>query len=164
MRCKNGLVVWEGPSRFTGDPIVVYLQFPGSGNQKIGLMAQAWILRADMKPHEAVSRKLDKAICGECPRTGGRGCYVTTHRLVKMWDSLPFCQRVSPEIAAKRIAGMKLRIGAYGDPGAVPSSVWKALTRFTLGHTSYTHSPGNLKALQGQSMASAESPEHAKKL
>lgn len=164
MRCENGLVVWEGPSRFDGkSPVVVYLQLD-SDNKKIGRMAQAWILRADMPPHEAVRRKLDRAICGECPRTGGRGCYVVTNRLVKLWNTIPFCERVEPEVAARRIAGMRLRIGAYGDPAAVPASVWKALTRFTLGHTSYTHSPGKSPTLRGMSMASAESPEHAREL
>lgn len=49
----NGLVLWEGPSRFTGVPIVAIVTGLGywkSGNTKTGPMAQVWILRQDRPP------------------------------------------------------------------------------------------------------------------
>lgn len=157
----SGMVVWEGRSRFDGSPIVVVLT-DRTDNKKTGPMIQSWILRSDMPPTEAVRSGADVAICGSCPRSGGSGCYVTTHTApLAVFRSLPRYERVTPEVAAKRIAGWTLRIGAYGDPAAVPASVWWALVRHTRGQTGYTHSPHMAPALRGMIMASVDSPLEA---
>lgn len=156
------ILVWEGPSRLDGSPIRLLLTF-GSTNPKTGDMVQSWIVRADMSPVEAVKRKLDGAICGECPRRHGRGCYVTVWRApLQAWRSVK--ETWTLEKAAARLRGRRLRIGAYGDPAAVPLSVWATLTRHTAGHSGYTHSPDRAPGLKALCMASVENELEATRL
>lgn len=35
--------------------------------------------------------------------------------------------------------GLKIRLGSYGDPAAVPFEVWQTVLDVTAGHTGYTH-------------------------
>jgi hypothetical protein len=44
----------------------------------------------------------------------------------------------SPEAASHLLKGKKVRIGAYGDPGAVPLEVWEQLLKYCTS-TGYTH-------------------------
>lgn len=176
-RCKDGVVVWEGLTPFhplTGELLpqgkrktraIVYLKWPDAGNKKIGYMAQTWIFLADVLPSQGIKLKLDRGICGKCIRAGGNKCYVEVGKLDKMWESLPFCRRMTPEAAGRilRELGAPLRIGAYGDPAAVPAGVWKDLTRY-IGYSGYTHTPENLPELRGKIMASADSVEDARRL
>ena len=65
----NGVVLYRGPSRLDGAPIVVVatgLQRP-SENEKTGPMVQTWILRSDEHPVSAVHSGADASICGDCP-------------------------------------------------------------------------------------------------
>jgi hypothetical protein len=41
--------------------------------------------------------------------------------------------------AAFAVAGLKVRLGAYGDPASVPVSVWRSLVGRSAGWTGYTH-------------------------
>src|SRR5512145_2281288 len=70
LRKPIGLVLYEGPSRITGEPIVVILTglVRPSKNQKTGPMLQCWILRRDMNPIKAGERGKATltAICGVC--------------------------------------------------------------------------------------------------
>lgn len=65
----QGLELWRGPSRLTGDPVVCLvtgLQAPSS-NAKTGPMLQTWILAQDEAPHVAQASGADEAVCGDCP-------------------------------------------------------------------------------------------------
>lgn len=156
---NTGAVVYEGPSRFDGRSVVVVLTWQTS-NVKTGPMVQAWILRTDVAPAEAVRAGEDGAICGDCPRRSGHGCYVNTanapNAVYRKFRRGEY-ERLDPRVAARRLTGQRLRIGAYGDPAAVPASLWWALTAHTAGHTGYTHSPAMAPALRELVMASAES-------
>ena len=44
-----------------------------------------------------------------------------------------------PKQVAKRLAGHFVRLGAYGDPAAVPTKVWRNVTSASAGFTGYTH-------------------------
>ena len=52
----NGAVIYNGPSRINGDPIIAVLVFK-STNDKTGNMAQVHIIREDKHPIEALKDK-----------------------------------------------------------------------------------------------------------
>lgn len=141
----RGVVVYQGPSRLDGAPIVLVVTL-ASHNEKTGPMAQAWVLRADMDPQCAIATGQDRSICGDCVhRSGGaleRSCYVVTWfgplNTWKAWQRGRY-SAVSPQDAAELIAGAEVRITAYGDPAAVPFRVWSALLAGCAGWTGYTH-------------------------
>ena len=55
-----------------------------------------------------------------------------------------------------------VRLGTYGDPAAVPSSVFDALLSDSLGHTGYSHQSGTkVKINYNQVMVSADSRKSA---
>jgi hypothetical protein len=107
---------------------------------------QAWILREDVSPTAAVKTGVDAAICGDCRHRGdGRGnrrsCYVEYFRAPhNLWRSLPATgAEISPVDLAETLAGKHLRLGAYGDPAAIPLHVWRVLLTRVSGWTAYTH-------------------------
>lgn len=141
----RGVIVYEGPSRLTGDPIIAVLTLD-SQNSKTGNMVQAWVLRSDVSPHEAIKDGRDRAICGDCVhRSGtniGRTCYVLTYFGPNtVFKSLRkgYYARVTPEVAAREIAGRAVRLAAYGDPAAVPFAVWRAVLVHAGRLAAYTH-------------------------
>jgi hypothetical protein len=61
------------------------------------------------------------------------------------------------DTAADRIAGRMVRLGAYGDPAAVPYAVWQALLARVAGHTGYTHQWRAFPEFSAWIMASCDS-------
>lgn len=134
---KPSIVLYRGPSMLDGSPIVV-LASVGSSNVKTGPMVQTWILRADMHPSEASKRKADSAVCGSCPRRHSLGgdCYVQiVHAPRATWESWDKQGRPGENWSDERaILALQadalthgLRLGSYGDPMAVPHTVWQDL-------------------------------------
>lgn len=147
----NGAILHKGPSAI--DPsvdvvvIVTGLARP-SANPKTADLLQTWILVDSPRTPLNVARALDDyAICGDCPHrynpeTGKRSCYVTLHqgpRSVHAAYQRGAYPEVSPAWLANRARGVYWRLGAYGDPAAVPVEVWQTLTHTAKGHTGYTH-------------------------
>jgi hypothetical protein len=56
---------------------------------------------------------------------------------------------------------MTIRLGAYGDPGAVPIKIWQQLLLHAKGWTGYTHQALISLELKGICMASADSEYEA---
>jgi hypothetical protein len=145
---EPGAVFYRGPSLLTGDPIigVVTGLEGGSHNAKTGPMVQAWILRSDIAPTDAVREGLDDAICGNCALRGiggrDRKCYVTTwlgpYKVWKRFVAGDYLEASWLDLHAL-LEGRHLRLGAYGDPAAVPFEVWRALLIKTAGWVGYTH-------------------------
>ena len=54
-----------------------------------------------------------------------------------------------------------VRLGTYGDPAAVPASIWSDLVAYSDGHTGYTHQWRTSPGLRGLCMASVDSEEEA---
>lgn len=142
----NGAVIYEGPSLLNGDPIVAVLTglLLPSGNEKTGPMLQAWVIRSDMPVTEAVRSGADAAICGDCRhRSGsnvGRSCYVVWwFGPNNVYRALPKYARRSVADLALRLRTQAVRMTAYGDPAAVPSSIWLELASYARMWTGYTH-------------------------
>lgn len=141
----QNLVLYDGPSMLNGERILV-IATAQNGNRKIGNMLQLWIVPA-ISPIAAVKSGADASVCGDCKMRGDgqgkqRSCYVEWWRAVEnIWQNWnkgkakPF----SPALFAACYPDLQLRIGAYGDPVAVPSDVWDTLRSTAEGWTAYTH-------------------------
>ena len=144
-----GCVFYAGPSLLTGDPIVGIVTGldKGSSNVKTGAIAQSWILRSDMPPMDAKRANVDDAVCGDCKLRGrnGRdsGCYVPAwvapHQVYKSFIAGVYPTVSWTELQAV-LEGRIVRLGAYGDPAAIPFDVRQVLLATTAGHVAYTHS------------------------
>jgi len=136
----KGYILYEGPSRIDGEPIVAIATF-GSKNSKTGDMIQTFIIRSDIRPTDAIKSLDDKSICGDCPqRFGlGGGCYVRTFfgpdSIYKAYKAGKYSRVWNSDV----FNGESIRIGSYGDPTAVPVEVWRTVLRNSKKHTGYTH-------------------------
>lgn len=140
----NGAVIYQGPSRLDGQPIVAVVTGlrDRSDNPKTGDMLQTYVLRADVPPLDAVESGADASVCGDCVHrkvNGAGSCYVNVGQgpravyAAYSEDSYPTLDPVG--LGAGRI----VRLGTYGDPVAVPIEVWDGLLTGSLGHSGYTH-------------------------
>lgn len=159
----SGFVFYDGPSLIDGAPIVA-IAVLASDNGKTGDMVQTYILRADVDPVSALRTGEDRSICGDCvhrPANDG-ACYVNVAQSVQSvywaWFRGSY-ELVAPIVGARTIEGRKLRMGAYGDPAAVPAQFWKQLAKYTAGHSGYTHQWRHpiARGLRTLVMASADS-------
>lgn len=147
---KKPIVIYSGPSMLDGAPIVV-LASTGSKNIKTGTLVQTFIMRADMSPSKASAKSLDVTVCGNCVRRHSLGgdCYVLIPFAPRSvwqawknagspgtnWTEENQILRLQSDALASG-----LRLGSYGDPAAVPFTVWRdlidALTpRVVVGYT-----------------------------
>jgi hypothetical protein len=161
----RGFVFYDGPSALDGAPIIGVAVLR-SANTKTGDMVQTFILRADMAPLAAIDSGADASICGDCVHRGDdtrvRTCYVDVAKSVQSvysaWirGAYPL---MSPAQGARMLAGRAVRLGAYGDPAAIPARHWRALLRYAAGRTGYTHQwrQAHAQGLRGLVMASADS-------
>lgn len=151
---KRGYVIFKGPSKLDGRPIVVIATMK-SANKKTGPMVQTWVIRSRISPVRMISLGLDYTICGTCIHSANvakqktrnpweRDCYVNVaqapqavYRTFKA-GKYPDISKDPAAIAALGI-GREIRLGAYGDPAAVPVDVWRSLVSKANGHTGYTH-------------------------
>ena len=179
----NG-IIYRGPSLIDGTDIVV-VAVAKSGNSKTGNMVQTFILRADMDPRAANQTGADFSICGNCPHRGvstgsasvvtdgtsiplakQRTCYVNLGQGVlgvyRKFERGGY-KHLSDSEVQHLSAGRMVRLGTYGDPAAVPASVWERLVASAKGWTGYSHQHG----MEGASvrpdltMTSADSLEQA---
>lgn len=168
----RGIVIHRGPSLIDGGPIVAIATFR-SDNVKTGDVPQVWILREEVDPVAATRSGADRSICGDCPLRGetldgrnvGRSCYVVVHQApTSVW--LAYRRGVYREVGRAQLArlfrGAFLRIGAYGDPAAVPAEVWRVMVSRARGWTAYTHQWREGFALQWLAMASCETDADAR--
>jgi hypothetical protein len=160
-----GYIIYEGPSELDGKPIVVIF-VEESKNKKTGNIAQTYILRSDIPPIEAAKTGEDRSICGDCMHrpVNNNSCYVTLHhgpRAVYAAYRRGSYNQKRPSDAG---AGYIVRLGAYGDPAAVPPRIWSQLLISSAGYTGYSHQAHQDDRLQGLCQASADTEEQAKEL
>lgn len=173
---KNS-IIYSGPSLIDGSPIVC-IAIVSSGNTKTGNMVQTHILRADINPLEASKTGLDYAICGNCKHRGKptedatkkqaieRSCYVNLGQgpnvVFKAFKRGVYPIVTDSETIKTLGHGRMVRLGTYGDPSAIPSSVWDALLADSIGHTGYSHQHDiNKPEIYTRAMYSADSPSDA---
>lgn len=137
IRRAVGWVIYNGPSMIENTPIVAIVT-PSSENTKTGPMAQAWILCRDVDPGAALKRAADYAICGTCVHRGpDRSCYVNVGWApASVWASF---SRGNYVWGWPPLDLPPIRLGAYGDPAAVPIEVWLRLLDRRPAWTGYTH-------------------------
>lgn len=160
----NGAILWSGQSLIDGSPVVVIVTGLSrqTKNEKIGAMVPVYILHRTVNPVEALKTGADRAICGDCPHRAG-SCYVRVEQApLAVWRAYQrgayprWCDRKH----SHRITGRPIRLGAYGDPAAVPTIVWARLLRHTDNWTGYTHQWRDChQSLARYLMASCETPE-----
>lgn len=168
----NAAIVWRGLSRFDhATPIVVLLTGlrQASRNRKTGPAVQAYVLVEGVLPVDAAWSGVDAAICGDCPRrqteSEAISCYVSMYRgMSRLGHKL--VRGGYPELRIDEIsrflAGRLLRVGAYGDPAAVPVEVWMSLIGRAQGWTAYTHQWRRAPELKPIAMASVDSIAEAR--
>jgi hypothetical protein len=166
---QAGVECWRGPSLLTGDQIAVVLTgiYTPSRNAKTGPMVQAYIVPTTVHAGRAVGTPAERAVCGDCPLRGSkktRLCYVTwgvwvVGRHMEAGNFRP----VELSAAADMLEGRLLRLGAYGDPAAVPTDVWTTLLAKASNWTGYTHQWQTCDpALKRLIMASCETEDGAR--
>lgn len=166
---NDTFIIYEGPSLYDGEPIVVLVQ-TGSKNRKTGDMVQTYILRSDIDPITASRTGKDSAICGTCPHMGkahdgdtgqakDRTCYVLlAHGPLVKYKAYKAgrYERVTGHKAIRALGlGRMVRLGTYGDPACVPNYIWESLISAAQGHTAYTH--GTINPMPESIMTSADS-------
>lgn len=156
----HGATIYDGPSAIDGKPILGIVTFK-SRNPKTGPMAQLWILPRGIHPAAAMRSGKDRSVCGDCPIKSV--CYVNPmgpSTVWRRWRERKY-SRVRPAGFDRILRGRALRLGAYGDPAALPFDVVKALTvAASGGWTGYTHQWENADPrFAGLIMASADNPK-----
>jgi hypothetical protein len=160
------VVLYRGPSTLTGAPIVA-LATLDSSNRKTGPMIQTWIL-PEQGPLDAHKAGADDSVCGDCPRRRSQGgdCYVrldaAPHSAWKAWvrDGKPDANWDHHVVRLQQEArDHGLRLGAYGDPAAVPLHVWQGVISALMPSTvtGYTHQWRAFPEFRGLVMASCDS-------
>lgn len=129
----------------------------GSSNRKTGPMDQIWILPSEVSPLDSLSDGSDEGVCGSC-RFRGSLCYVVVGRapqaVWRAWRRGLY----RPCAASQAGRGRRIRVGAWGDPGAVPASLWRSLLSECAGWTGYTHAWRDRPELRAWLMASVDTP------
>lgn len=157
-RNLNGIILWQGASALTGEPIVVVatgLDAP-SHNSKTGAMWQVWVLPADGEVGPVAS------VCGDCPHADARSCYVEWARAPRSVREAYLAGsygRWNGDVAM--FTGQAVRFGAAGDPAAAPAVPWARIADAAADHTGYTHQWRRAPALRAVLMASCDDPQDA---
>jgi len=137
------ILLWQGKSLLDGERIIAIATGidSKSENRKTGKMIQVWILKADMHPMLARRLGEDFSVCGNCMHRENSTCYVNLcHGPINVFNA--FIDRNYKEYEPSDIElfrGRNIRIGAYGDPAAVPFEVWENITSVANKFTGYTH-------------------------
>ena len=161
-----GIIVYDGPSKIDGKPIICIVNgFDKSSNTKTGNMLQSWIIRKDIHPQDAIRTKEDYSICKDCFKRRTKSCYVVSYapssvyRAFKRGSYLKF----KPDML-KYFVGRKLRIGSYGDPSAIDTSIWSLLCSVVKGYCGYSSNWGHCdQTLKYYCMASVNTEEEQNK-
>lgn len=142
----NGTILYNGPSNFNDEPIVVIATGlkSGSENSKTGKMVQVYILSDDdEKPSDALFKSgKSSSVCGDCKHDQWGTCYVNigqggnaVYGAYKRGKYPVY----DPEKHGEVFKDKLVRFGTYGDPAMVPMKVWQPILDQCVGHTAYTH-------------------------
>ena len=167
---SRGYIMWEGASVLDGAPIAIIATMSTS-NKKTGDMVQTWIIRTDINPVEASKVGADASVCGNCVhRHYSKGaCYVNIGQAPNAVYK-GYTKGIYPAFNLERhghhFTARKIRLGAYGDPAAVPFEAVASIALLGIGHTGYTHQASHKNfdpRFMSLCMVSADTPKQALK-
>ena len=166
LRMKSSVVLYKGISQLDKTtPIMVVLSgyTKDSTNTKTGPLAQLYILSVDTVPMEAY-KTASKAVCGTCKYNGNNGCYVRWSHLKSLWNSARKQNAIDHKLTRELLKGLRVRVGAAGDPLAVPADFWKDILSSCESYTGYTHQWREpfAKQYKGMFMASVDNERENK--
>lgn len=158
------MVIYEGPSMIDGEQIVAIatgIESP-SRNRKTGPVVQVWIMRQDISPVDAVKTGEDVSVCGNCIHRHFKdgACYVIPgHAPQATWNAYRAGRyaRATPGEVAVILARRVVRLGAYGDPGALPGNVIEPIAETAAEVLAYSHHWRARPDLAAVAMASVDS-------
>jgi len=143
-----GYIIYEGPSRINGDPIVAIATgvHNKSHNPKTGPMVQIYILSSKYHPLDAIKCGGNTSVCGNCPMKriikDGKmhgACYVNLgqgpNNIYRSYKTKRYTKLTSYAV----FKGRAVRFGAYGDPTAIPLKIIKEIASQATSWTGYTH-------------------------
>jgi len=137
---KNGIIVYKGKSLIDGKNIVA-IATKDSSNSKTGDLIQIWIIRGDINPILAKRLGEDKSICGDCKHRDFGTCYVNLghgpNQIFKAYHNDSY-EKLSFE-NMDFFLNKDIRIGAYGDPSAIPIEIINKLNLMANSILGYTH-------------------------
>ena len=160
------MLIYRGPSQIDQSPILALLTGIDRQckNVKTGPMAQLWIVPELLSPLQAIATGADFAVCGWCRHrhANANTCYVVVAQgpqsAWKKWKRGGHL-KVSPKHANAilRRKALAVRLGAWGDPAALPYAVLAQLTDGVT-HTGYTHQAPAGPGYRDLLMASVDTP------
>jgi hypothetical protein len=165
----NGIIVYEGLSKFDNKPIVVIVTGTArkSQNSKTGNnVLQTWIIKRDINPFSAFVTGKDKSVCGNCKHSVWGTCYVNKAQAVyQVYNA--YKKGKYPKIDCYNvnlIKGKSIRFGSYGEPASVDIHVWDMLSYHAKDFVGYTHSWSRKSAenLKPYCMASCDTEKEKK--
>lgn len=159
----TGYLLWKGKSQLDLKTPLICVMTVHSDNIKTDDMIQTWILRQDIPPMDAVKQNKDEPICGLCIHRKLGSCYVEVWQAPRAvwasWKAGNYPKAPTGKQLKKLLADRFIRLGAYGDPAAVPFEVWDTYVPLTQGSTGYTHQWRTHPHFAHYCMASVESSE-----
>ena len=141
LKYKETLVLYKGISLLDNEtPIMVVMSgfTKDSSNRKTGATVQLYILPIHESPKDTYFAG-SKSVCGDCKYNGNNGCYVRWSHLSATWKSAKNQAAIPMTLSKEFLRGLRVRVGAAGDPAAVPASVWSELLSTCDNFTGYTH-------------------------
>ncbi len=166
LKYKSTLVLYKGISLLDNEtPIMVVMSCfdKDSANTKTGSTIQLYILPVHESPKDTYFSG-SRAVCGDCKYNGNNGCYVRWSHLKSLWNSARNQPVIPMKHAKEFVKGLRVRVGAAGDPAAVPFSFWNTLLSSCENHTGYTHqwNKDEFSSLSSLFVASTDSKEETK--
>ena len=141
LKYKETLVLYKGISSLDNEtPIMIVMSgfTKDSSNKKTGPLVQLYILPVHETPKDTYFSG-SKSVCGDCKYNGNNGCYVRWSNLGSVWKSAKNQSAIPMSLSKEFLRGLRVRVGAAGDPAAVPTSVWSELLSTCENYTGYTH-------------------------
>jgi hypothetical protein len=141
LKYKETLVLYKGISLLDNEtPIMIVMSgfTKDSSNQKTGPLVQLYILPIHDSPKDTYFSG-SKSVCGDCKYNGNNGCYVRWSHLTSIWKSAKSQAAIPMTLSKEFLRGLRVRVGAAGDPASVDAQVWSQLLSTCENYTGYTH-------------------------
>tara|TARA_R100001443_G_scaffold116613_2_gene137588 strand:+ start:9498 stop:10364 length:867 start_codon:yes stop_codon:yes gene_type:complete len=150
LKYKETLVLYKGISLLDNEtPIMIVMSgfTKDSSNVKTGGLVQLYILPVHETPKDTYFGTYKKggivpsrlSVCGDCKYNGNNGCYVRWATLGSIWKAAKDQPAIPTTLTREFLKGLRVRVGAAGDPAAVPASVWNKILGSCENFTGYTH-------------------------